>query len=48
VRSALLKTCLTIPIVDGRLALGTWQQVVLINLDNRRRSREVVVVVMGE
>ena len=48
VRSALLKTCLTIPIVDGRLALGTWQQVVVLNLDNRRRVREAVAVVMGE
>jgi secondary thiamine-phosphate synthase enzyme len=48
VRSALLKTCLTIPVVEGRLALGTWQQVVVINCDNRRRAREVVGVVMGE
>jgi secondary thiamine-phosphate synthase enzyme len=48
VRSALLKTCLAIPVVDGRLALGTWQQVVVLNLDNRRRAREVVAVVMGE
>ncbi len=48
VRSALLKTSLAIPIVDGRLALGTWQQVVVINLDNRDRRREVVAVVMGQ
>jgi secondary thiamine-phosphate synthase enzyme len=48
VRSALLKTGLTIPIVNGRLALGTWQQVVVINCDNRRRTRVVVAVVMGE
>ena len=48
VRSALLKTCLTIPVVDGKLALGMWQQVVVLNLDNRARRREVVAVVMGE
>jgi secondary thiamine-phosphate synthase enzyme len=47
VRSALLKTSLSFPIVDGELALGTWQQVVAINLDNRARERELVTVVMG-
>ena len=47
VRSALLKTSLSLPIVDGELAVGTWQQVVAINLDNRERTREVVAVVMG-
>lgn len=47
VRSALLKTSLAIPVVDGRLQLGTWQQIVVINLDNRAREREVVAVVVG-
>ena len=47
VRSALLKTSLAIPIVDGALALGTWQQVVVLNLDNRARAREVVAVAVG-
>lgn len=47
-RSALLKPSLAIPIVDGKLQLGTWQQIVVINLDNRRRTREVVAVVVGE
>ena len=47
VRSALLKTGIAIPIIDGRLALGTWQQVVVINLDNRARNREVVAVAVG-
>lgn len=47
VRSALLKTSLSIPIVDGRLVLGQWQQVVVLNLDNRARQREVVAVVTG-
>lgn len=48
IRSALLKTSISVPIVDGRLVLGTWQQIVIINLDNRPRSRELVVVVLGE
>ena len=47
VRSALLKTSYAVPIVDGALALGTWQQVVVVNLDNRARSREIVGVVVG-
>jgi thiamine phosphate synthase YjbQ (UPF0047 family) len=36
-----------IPIVNGRLALGTWQQVVVLNLDNRMRSRDVAAVIVG-
>lgn len=47
VRSALLKTSYAVPVIDGRLALGTWQQIVVLNLDNRKRSRDVVAVVMG-
>jgi thiamine phosphate synthase YjbQ (UPF0047 family) len=47
VRSALLKTSLSLPVVDGELMLGTWQQVVAINLDNRAREREVVAVLVG-
>lgn len=48
VRSALLKTAISIPIIDGRLALGTWQQIVALNLDNRARSREIVTAVIGD
>jgi secondary thiamine-phosphate synthase enzyme len=47
VRSALLKTSLSLPIVDGELMVGTWQQVVAINLDNRDRERELVAVLIG-
>jgi len=36
-----------VPVVDGRLQLGTWQQIVVINLDSRAREREVVAVVVG-
>ena len=45
VRSALLKTSISVPVVDGELTLGTWQQIVVLNLDNREREREVVAVV---
>ena len=48
VRSALLRTSLSIPVVGGKLYLGTWQQVVVINFDNRPRKREVGAVVFGE
>jgi secondary thiamine-phosphate synthase enzyme len=46
-RSALLKTSVTIPVVDSEAALGTWQQVIVVNLDNRPRTREVIVSVVG-
>lgn len=48
VRSALLKTGLSIPVVEGELYLGTWQQIVVINFDNRSRRREVSAVLVGE
>ena len=48
VRAPLLKPSLAVPIVDGTFALGTWQQVVLIDFDNRPRQREVILQVMGE
>ena len=48
VRSALLKTGIAIPVIDGKLQLGTWQEILLLNLDNRKRTREVVGVVVGE
>jgi secondary thiamine-phosphate synthase enzyme len=42
-RAALLKPSLCIPIQEGRLALGTWQQVILIDFDNRPRQRKVLL-----
>jgi secondary thiamine-phosphate synthase enzyme len=48
VRHALLGPSLTIPFTDGRLTLGTWQQIVLVDFDNRPRTRSVVVQIMGE
>jgi secondary thiamine-phosphate synthase enzyme len=48
VRHALLGPSLTIPFIEGRMTLGTWQQIVFVDFDNRPRSRSVVIQVMGE
>jgi secondary thiamine-phosphate synthase enzyme len=48
VRAALLGPSLTVPIHDGFLALGTWQQIVLCDFDNRPRQRRVLVEIFGE
>lgn len=48
VRAALMKPSFTVPIVNRKLTLGTWQQIVFIDFDNRGRDREIVVQVMGE
>ena len=48
VRAALMKPSLTIPLIKGRLTLGTWQQIVFIDFDNRKRERNILVQVMGE
>ena len=48
VRAALMKPGLSIPLVRGRLTLGTWQQIILIDFDNRGRMREIFVHVIGE
>ena len=47
-RSALIGTAKSFPVVDGRLGLGTWQQIVLCDFDDRPREREIVVTVVGE
>jgi secondary thiamine-phosphate synthase enzyme len=48
VRASLLGPSLTVPFVNGRLTLGTWQQIVYVDFDNRPRSRELILQVMGE
>ena len=48
VRAALLKPGLAVPFQDGHLLLGTWQQLVLIDFDNRPRTREVIFQIVGE
>jgi secondary thiamine-phosphate synthase enzyme len=47
-RAALLGPSLAVPFVEGRLLLGTWQQIVFIDFDNRPRNRELVLQVVGE
>ena len=46
-RAAMIGPSETVPIIDGRLALGTWQQLVLLDLDTRPRERTVHVTVLG-
>jgi secondary thiamine-phosphate synthase enzyme len=48
IRAALLGPSLTIPFVDGRLTLGTWQQVIHVDFDNRARRRELIVQLIGD
>lgn len=46
-RASLVGPSLTIPVIEGRLTLGTWQQVVLLDFDDRPRERTVVVQVLA-
>jgi secondary thiamine-phosphate synthase enzyme len=48
VKASLVGPSLTVPFTDGQLLLGTWQQIVLIELDTRSRSRSLVLQIIGE
>jgi len=48
VRASLLGASLVIPFNDKRLTLGTWQQIVLVDFDNRPRSRQIILQIMGD
>lgn len=48
VRAALLGPSITIPFVESQLTLGTWQQVIYMDFDNRPRQRELIVQLIGE
>jgi len=48
VRASLLGASLVIPFNDKKLSLGTWQQLVVVDFDNRPRSRQVLLQIMGE
>jgi secondary thiamine-phosphate synthase enzyme len=48
VRASLVGPSLTIPFKDGTLLLGTWQQVVLLEMDTRQRERQVILQIIGE
>jgi secondary thiamine-phosphate synthase enzyme len=48
VRAALIGPSLTVPFADRKLLLGTWQQIMLLELDTRPRKREIVIQIVGE
>jgi secondary thiamine-phosphate synthase enzyme len=48
VRAALIGASFTVPVVNKRLTLGTWQQIILIDFDNRSRKRDLVIQLVGE
>lgn len=48
VRAALLGASFSVPFVKSRLTLGTWQQIIFIDFDNRQRRREIVLQLVGE
>jgi len=47
-RASLLGPSVVVPLVGGSLALGTWQQIVVVDFDNRPRRREVLLQIVGE
>jgi secondary thiamine-phosphate synthase enzyme len=48
VRASTIGPSLTVPVAAGKLMLGTWQQIVLVDFDNRSRERRVIVTVIGD
>jgi secondary thiamine-phosphate synthase enzyme len=48
VRASTLGASLTVPFMKKRLALGTWQQIIFVDFDNRPRSRKITVQILGE
>jgi len=47
-RASLFSASLTIPLSNGQLELGTWQQIILLDFDNRPRERQIVLKILGE
>jgi len=47
-RASLIGPSLSVPVISGKMTLGTWQQIIVIDHDNRPRSRELMIQVMGE
>lgn len=48
IRAALQGASFTVPFANGKLLLGTWQQIILLDFDNRPRNRKVIVQIIGE
>jgi secondary thiamine-phosphate synthase enzyme len=47
VRAGMIGPSLSVPVVEGEMTLGVWQQIVLVNCDNRSRTRRIVVQIVG-
>ena len=48
VRATIIGPSITVPFTDGELTLGTWQQIIAMNLDTSQRKREIIIQIMGE
>ncbi|KAF5410385.1 MAG: hypothetical protein C5S43_04870 [Candidatus Methanocomedens sp.] len=48
IRASMLGPSMVVPFIDGQLTLGTWQQIIFIDMDNRPRSRELILQITGE
>jgi secondary thiamine-phosphate synthase enzyme len=48
VRSSLVGTSFAVPVINGKLGLGTWQQIVFLDFDNRPRSRRLILQMVGD
>jgi secondary thiamine-phosphate synthase enzyme len=48
IRASLVGCSLAVPIENGRMVLGQWQQIVLVDFDNRRRNRSIILTVVGD
>ena len=48
VRASLLGPSLSVPIVDGQMTLGTWQQIILVDFDTRPRTRTIICQIVGQ
>lgn len=48
IRASFVGPSLTVPIVDGNLVLGTWQQIVFLEFDNKPRTREITIKIVGD
>lgn len=48
IRASLIGPSITVPFLEGNLSLGTWQQIVFLEMDNRPRKRRIIVQIMGE
>jgi len=48
IRSILVGCSYSIPIKDGKLMLGTWQNIIVVNFDTRAREREVIITIVGD